>query len=375
MIVRHQLMGWVLAAALAGGGAAQAQNNTSLGTGALDSGAATTGNTAVGFDALFADDAGGFNTAVGVDSLSFNVGAGNTALGAGALFNSTTGQTNAAVGANTLSNNASGSNNTAVGASAMLDNGSGDDNAAVGFLALELGETGSGNTALGTQALGQVVSGSNDVAVGWKAGLSYTAAESNDIVVGNPGSPGDQGVIRIGTHGVHSTAFIAGIFGSALANGTEVFVNRKGELGTVVSSARFKEGVAPMGDVSADLMKLRPVTFYYRPGIDDGSRLLQYGLVAEEVARVDPGLVQLDDDGRPLAVRYHFVNAMVLHEVQAQHATIASQQQRLDAQAALIANQGATIAQQGTLIEQLAARLARLERPETTGADSAARNH
>lgn len=366
LTLRKRITAGMLAAGLAGGAAAaQAQTSTAVGTGALVNGQNTVGNTAVGFDALFTDAAGGYNTAVGIETLTFNTAAGNSAVGAGALFNNTNGQTNTALGANTLSNNTSGSNNTAVGASAMQGT-AGDGNAAFGYRALEQDSGGAGNTAVGTESLGNDMSGSYNVALGWEAGSAYNGAESNNIVIGNGGTLGDQGAIRIGTRGVHTHTFIAGISGAASAGGLEVFVNRKGELGTLVSSARFKEQVTNMGEASADLMNLRPVTFYYRPGVDDGSRLLQYGLVAEEVAKINPGLVQFDDDGRPLAVRYHFVNAMLLNEVQAQHARIADQQARLAAQAARLAGQEARIERQQALIEQLGARLARLE---AAGAD------
>jgi Chaperone of endosialidase len=126
-----------------------------------------------------------------------------------------------------------------------------------------------------------------------------------------------------------------------------VFVNSSGQLGTTTSSARFKEDIEDMSSVSDVLLKLRPVTFHYRRLYDDGSRHQQFGLVAEEVARVDPDLVAFDGEGRPQTVRYHFVNAMLLNEVQKQHGRIAE----LEAQ----------LAEQRQKAVALEARLAKLE--------------
>jgi len=153
--------------------------------------------------------------------------------------------------------------------------------------------------------------------------------------------------LRLGATGAQTKTFVAGIHGVTSSSGIPVYVNTLGQLGTATSSLRFKEDVTDMGGASDVLMKLRPVTFHYKAPYDDGQRVLQYGLIAEEVAAIEPGLVQLGDDGQPLTVRYHFVNAMLLGEVQKQHATIADQ-------AALLARQTAEIA-------ALSERLAKLE--------------
>ncbi len=215
---------------------------------------------------------------------------------------------------------------------------------------------------MGSNTLANLTSGSSNLVLGVNAGANYTAAESNNIVLANFGIGGESGVIRIGTGGSQTKAFISGIYGATSASGTQVLVNSSGQLGTTTSSLRFKDEVADMGAASRDLLKLRPVTFRYKPAYDDGERLLQYGLVAEEVAKVNPGLVQFGEDGQPLAVRYHFIYAMLLNEVQEQHSTIAGQAARLAAQAETLDRQAAEIASQKTAIEELAARLARLEK-------------
>jgi len=103
-------------------------------------------------------------------------------------------------------------------------------------------------------------------------------------------------------------------------------------LGTISSSRRFKDDINDMGDASGDLMKLRPVTFRYKQAQEDGSHPLQYGLVAEEVAAVNPGLVQVDKDGQPQTVLYHVLPALLLNEVQKEHQKIEDQQQLIQAQ-------------------------------------------
>jgi hypothetical protein len=253
----------------------------------------------------------------------------------------TTALANTAFGNFSLAALTFGNGNAALGSSALFHNSSGGQNAAVGQGALMSNVTGSGSTAVGQNALNQATTGGN-IAVGSNAGGNITAGGGN-IDIGNA-APGDESnTIRIGNTATQTATFIAGINGATSSGGTAVFVNASGQLGTTTSSLRFKEDVQDMGEASADLMKLRPVTFRYTSRHDDGSRLLQYGLVAEEVAEVYPDLVQLDPDGQPLAVRYHFVNAMLLNEVQRQHRTIEGQQARLAELETQLAEQGARL--------------------------------
>jgi len=253
---------------------------------------------------------------------------GNTVYGTNAFIHNTTGSQDAAFGQYSLYWNSTGYLNSAFGYQAMGNNSSGQSNTAVGAFSLG-SSTGNGNTAVGGGALTNLGTGSNDTAVGVNAGSSYRTSDSNDIAIGSTGVAGESGVIRIGGSAQTAT-YVAGISGATSASGLAVYVNASGRLGTTTSSLRFKQEVRPMSEASRGLMQLRPVTFYYKPEFDDGSHLLQYGLIAEEVAKVYPGLVQYDEEGRPLAVRYQFVNAMLLNEVQDQHRLLAEQQAKIE---------------------------------------------
>jgi hypothetical protein len=298
------------------------EQNTALGWSALLNNTTGFENTAAGTSALYANTTGSLNTAFGSGALDNNTTAYyNTAVGWAALGSNTTGSSNTAVGNSSMGHNTTGSFNTALGQEALETFDGADANTAVGQRALVVDTSGGSNTAIGRNALSFNTTGSANIAVGAGAGQGIVAG-SNNVDVGNA-APGDEsGIIRIGTAGTHTAAFIAGIDGATSASGIAVLVNASGALGTTTSSLRFKEDVEEMGEASGDLMRLRPVTFHYKPAYDDGSHLLQYGLIAEEVANVYPELVQYDRDGRPQAVRYHFVNAMLLNEVQKQHREI-----------------------------------------------------
>ncbi|HEV7509844.1 MAG TPA: tail fiber domain-containing protein [Thermoanaerobaculia bacterium] len=358
-----------LESTIAGGCCGTASADTAVGFFALRANTTGAENTAVGAYALSQTTTASFNTAVGYESLPANTtGAANTAVGAQTLQASQTASDNTALGFSALNLNTTGHENTAAGGEAMAGNQTGFLNAAFGWAALYVNQSGNFNTAIGVSALAGLGSGLTNLGLGYNAGKNYSGAESNNVVLANLGVSGDSGAIRIGTNGTQTKAFIAGIFGSTSASGTQVLVNSSGQLGTTTSSLRFKEEVADMGAASRDLMRLRPVTFRYKPAYDDGQRILQYGLIAEEVAAVNPGLVQLGEDGQPLAIRYHFVYAMLLNEVQQQHSTIEDQAARLadqakkfDRQAAELASQRAKIARQQTAIEELALRLTKLE--------------
>jgi hypothetical protein len=141
----------------------------------------------------------------------------------------------------------------------------------------------------------------------------------------------ESNTIRIGSS--HAQTFIAGISGVTTGlSGAAVLVDSNGQLGTISSSRRFKDDIQDMGDASSDLMKLRPVKFRYKQAQEDGSHPLQYGLVAEEVAEVNPGLVQFDKDGNPQTVLYHVLPAMLLNEVQKEHQKIEDQQKVIQSQ-------------------------------------------
>ena len=251
----------------------------------------------------------------------------NTSYGAGgALSHITTGTDNSAFGFETLYWITTGSSNTAIGSAAMGGSVNPTANTAVGYLALEC-NGGSNNTAIGANAGSNNCSGSNNILVGYNSGTS--AGRNNNIEIGNIGVSTDSGVIRIGSSTQTST-FIAGINGATSSSGSQVYVNSSGQLGTFTSSLRFKEDVQDMGDATKGLLQLRPVTFHYKAPYDDGSHLLEYGLIAEEVAKIYPGLVQYDEEGKPYSVRYQFLSTMLLNEVQAQHRQLATQQAQIE---------------------------------------------
>jgi len=276
-------------------------------------------NTAEGEDALFSLDTsqGGDNTANGFQALFFNTtGYQNTANGASALFNNTTGFNNTANGFQALFFNTTGYQNTVNGGVALAFNTTGYQNTATGFAALLNNTTGFNNTADGWQALFNN-NGNNNIAVGANAGFNLTTGNFN-IDIGNSGVAGDSKRIRIGTTGTQTKTFIAGISGATVASGVGVIVGSNGQLGTVVSSNRFKDAIKPMDKASEVILALKPVTFRYKPELDPEG-IPQFGLVAEQVEKVNPDLVARDEEGKPYTVRYEAVNAMLLNEFLKEH--------------------------------------------------------
>ena len=150
--------------------------------------------------------------------------------------------------------------------------------------------------------------------------MNLTTGNFN-IDIGNPGVVSESRAIRIGTTGTHARTFIAGISGATVPDGVGVIVGANGKLGTVVSSARFKHEIKPMDEASEAILALKPVTFRYNRAVDPEG-IPQFGLVAEEVAKVNPDLVARDDDGKPYSVRYEAVNAMLLNEFLKEHQTV-----------------------------------------------------
>jgi len=297
-----------------------------------------TANTFVGLGAGNLTMSGIHNTASGFQALGNNTtGNSNTASGVSALTRNTTGNVNTASGSGALSFNTTGSQNTASGASALFSNTTGSQNTASGELALSFNTTGTAN-----------------IAIGFNAGSNLTTGDNN-IDIGNAGVADEVNTIRIGTSQI--ATFVAGVSGATSASGVMVLVNSSGQLGTTTSSRRFKQNIADMGDTTSRLMRLRPVTFHYKPGHDDGSRLLQYGLIAEEVAAVYPGLVASAPDGKAQTVRYHFLTPMLLNEYQKQQRTIEAQTVRI----AQLEKQNAEIAELKAQLTRMAAMLGRLE--------------
>jgi hypothetical protein len=291
--------------------------NTAEGTNALLK--VTTGvwNTAIGGQALFSDTTGGLNTAVGLNALfRNNTGSDNTAIGFEALFANTTGFQNTATGWRVLFENTSGFHNTATGFEALLLNTTGNHNTATGDVALVRNTTGNFNTATGAHSLELNTTGNSNIAVGFQAGANLTTG-SNNIDLGNPGVAAESQTIRIGASGAQTRSFIAGISGTPVT-GSAVMVNSAGQLGTSPSSKRFKQDIGVMDKQSEAILALRPVTFRYNKELDP-SETAQFGLVAEEVAQVDPDLVTRDENGDIFSVRYEAVNAMLLNEFLKEH--------------------------------------------------------
>jgi hypothetical protein len=282
-------------------------DNTAVGSFALNSNTVS-GNTAIGSQALLHNTIGSTDTATGFNALSSNTeGSANTASGASALRNNTIGSANTANGQDTLRNNIDGGDNTAVGQGALFNNTGGGANTAVGEAALGLNTEGSFNTAIGNAALGSAT-GSGNIAIGFGAG-SLVGSSGNVIAIG---SAGDD---------VDNTCFIGNIrdVQTQNADAINVVVDSAGQLGTASSSRRFKEEIKPMDKASEAVLALKPVTFRYK-NAKKGTP--QFGLIAEEVAEVDPDLVVRDKNGEIYTVRYDAVNAMLLNEFLKEHRTV-----------------------------------------------------
>jgi trimeric autotransporter adhesin len=329
------------------------RSNTAVGSVALGNNSSGSGNTAMGESALAFNRTGDYNTAVGLEALfgqygssgSYNTANGfkalrannsyrNTATGAFAMTANTSGAFNTADGYGALNRNTTGEENAAIGYGALFFNNA-DHNSAFGTLALLFNTAGTDNCAFGLNALALNSTGSNNIALGSGAGNSLTTG-NNNIDIGNTGLAAESNTIRIGTQGVHTAAYVGGIFGAAIMDGAPVLVDTNGHLGTAVSSVRFKNDIKPMDKSSEAILSLKPVTFRYKT---DTKGTPQSGLIAEDVAKVNPDLVVHDKEGKPYSVRYDQVNAMLLNEFLKEH-------RKVEAQQATIAELKSTVAQQ-----------------------------
>jgi hypothetical protein len=278
-------------------------------------------------------------------------GSSNVAIGLAALDSNTTGSGNTATGINALFFNQTGSNNAATGGNALVNN-TGNNNAATGAFAMQGNTTGHDNTAQGFQALNGNSSGSSNVGIGSHAGANVTTGSNNIIVGANVlGNASDANTIRIGKQGTQKATFIGGIFGTTVS-GSTVVVASNGKLGVATSSARFKQGIKPMDKASAAVLKLKPVTFQYKEELDP-NKVPQFGLIAEEVEKVNPDLVVRDEDGKVSTVRYEAVNAMLLNEFLKEH-------QKVEELSAIVKKQEAMNSKQQKQIEALTTGLQRV---------------
>ena len=289
--------------------------------------------------ALTANATGFDNTATGVSALQVNTtGDNNTATGYLALTANATGFDNTATGVSALQVNSTGFGNTANGRLALFSNTTGSDNTGTGVSALLFNMTGNNNTATGNDALSRNTTGSDNIALGFQAGQNLNTGNHN-IYIGNAGGGGGESRrIRIGTVGTHTKTFVAGISGVTVPDGVGVIVGSNGQLGTVVSSARFKENVKPLEKASEAILSLQPVSFRYKKELDPDC-VPQFGLIAEEVAKVDPDLVARDEQGQPYTVRYEAVNAMLLNEFLKEHSGMQDLKNTVGKQEAMIAQQ------------------------------------
>jgi hypothetical protein len=337
--------------------------NTAVGTYALYWNGSGSSNSATGYMALACNTTGSSNTANGNFALSsffslggivsctagFATGNGNTASGAYALGATTSGSYNTASGVQALESNTEGSKNIATGYLALYSNTTGSYNTATGYEALYYNidgirnsasgdwglysnTHGSDNTASGQAALYSNTSGSNNIGLGANSGY-YVTSGSNNIEIGNKGTSNDSGTLRIGTAGTQTATFIAGIENTKVT-GAAVYITASGQLGVLASSERYKTAIAPMGAGTEKLSELRPVSFHLK---SDPKGSMQYGLIAEQVARVYPELVIRDESGKIQGVRYDELAPMLLNEVQKQQAKIATlERQLVGIQAALV---------------------------------------
>jgi trimeric autotransporter adhesin len=350
-------------------------SNTAMGFQALNHNTTVSGNTAVGFQALFSNTTGNRNTAIGNSALFNNSGAPangsrNTAVGITALFNNTDGRSNNAFGDNALVFNTIGSFNEAFGVNALVSNVDGVQNVAIGDDSL-LGNNGDDNTALGGITGVNMISGDGNTLLGANTGNNLTTGDFNTYIgVGVGGPVNENGWVRINDNfapvgGTTSKVAIGGIAGATVgAAFAPVIINGNGQLGTAPSSRRFKKDIDPMGKTSEALFSLRPVTFHYK---GDTTNMSCFGLIAEEVAKVNPDLILLDKEGKPLTVRYEQINAMLLNEFLKEHkrvekqqasiadlkSTVALQQKGMDALVATVKEQAAQIQKVSAQVETI----------------------
>jgi Chaperone of endosialidase len=351
---------------------------TAEGTKALQSLTTGAANTAVGWYSLFSETQGSFNTATGAGTLLFNAADANTAFGTAALLFNTIGNNNTAVGAAALLNNTQGDQNTASGADALRSNISGDSHTANGFGALRSNTTGHNNTAVGASALGNNVNGGGNAAFGGIALFNNTSGGGNTALGAGAGlnitGNGNVciGVDVFGEAGVDDSTYIRNVntltqnFSAGVNNYVTVRLS-DGRLGhtAVVSSQRYKQDIKPLAATSHALYALKPVSFRLKKEFDP-TQALGFGLIAEEVEKVDPALVYRNAKGQVESVRYEMVNAMLLNEFLIEHKKVEEKQAAIEQLKSNAAKQEATISELrkdvGVLTAQLKEQAAQIQK-------------
>ena len=373
-------------------------NNTAVGFNALTSNTTGQYNVAIGSGALANNTTGDFNMAIGTEALNQNLATFNLAIGFRVAFQNTTGNHLTGIGAAAMRNNTTGGFNTAVGADALRENTSTELNVAVGDSALSsfngTAATDGANTALGSIALNALTSGqenvvvgrralefatsgSNNVVVGWRAGDGLDTGDGNTFIgdqAGRNEGPDVSNVICLGTLGDTQAAgqttdnrcyigHIVGVTTGGPAPSVPVVIDQDGQLGTVVSSRRFKKDIKPMDETSEAILKFKPVTFHYN-NKDKNDATPEFGLIAEDVEQVNRDLVVYGKDGKVLSVRYDAVNAMLLNEFLKEHKKVEEQQASIADLKSTVASQQqamqvftAQLQEQATQIQKVSAQL------------------
>jgi hypothetical protein len=353
--------------------------STAYGSQALFNNTTGNDNVATGFSTLFSNIIGNRNTGVGYRTLTFNNADDNTAIGWNGLYNNRTGVQNTAIGSGALLHNFGASNNTGTGFQALFNNSTSEFNVAVGDFALAsfngttafdgantaLGSialtaetSGQENTAVGRRALESLIAASNNTAVGWRAGDNIIDG-TNDVAVGSSAGSSfvhANNMVAIGAPGAgpfadtSNTCFIGSIFDQIVSDpGSQeaVYVDQFNVVGIFNSSRRYKHDIQPMDKASEAILALKPVTFKFN---SDWKGTTQYGLIAEEVAEVNPGLVTHRGDGELSSVHYEQINAMLLNEFLKEHkkvqnleTTVAQQEKGMEVLTAQLKEQAAQI--------------------------------
>jgi hypothetical protein len=323
--------------------------NTAEGTHALLDRTTGSYNTAVGLYSLLSLTSSSFNTALGAGTLLNNLGNENTATGAGALLSNTIGSQNTANGESAMFYNTTGGGNTATGFQALVNNTTGGNNTATGFQALRNNTTSTFNTATGVLALEHNTTGAENTALGGEAGREQTTGSGNVYI----------GRSMVGVAGENNKTYIRNINTTTVSGGTADSVTvdiGTGLLGHATSSRRYKEEIQPMHQASEALYQLKPVTFRYKKEIDR-IQALSFGLIAEEVAEVNPDLIVRGSDGKPETVRYEAVNAMLLNEFLKEHRKVREQEATITQLKKEMATVVARLKEQDTKLQRVSDRI------------------